>query len=160
MGVRPAGEHVMKRRWTIIGASALAETLVGDARLRQGRQRHLLLPERAEVQVEICDVGFQRQGEPRRRRHLADCLRPDGIDLCGRDKDQCAREEGSELSPHGSRRTDRAPVRRPVGRRRSSSHSAFCQVTSQPTAKPGVHCAAACSEYRPHRSDTESRKSG
>src|SRR2546421_1826439 len=46
-------------------ASPLAETLVRDARLCQGRQRRLLLPKRAEVQGEVRDVRLQRQGEPR-----------------------------------------------------------------------------------------------
>ena len=61
-------------------ASPLAENLVRDARIRQGRQRRLLLPERAEVQGEVRDARLQRQGEPRRRRHVADRLRADGTD--------------------------------------------------------------------------------
>ena len=44
----------------------LAENLVRDARLRQGRQGPLLLQARGEVQDEIRDVRLQRQGEPRR----------------------------------------------------------------------------------------------
>ena len=58
-------------------ARPLAETLVRDARVCQGRQGRLLLPTRAEVQSEVRDVRLQRRGEPRRRRHVADRLRPD-----------------------------------------------------------------------------------
>src|SRR5881409_1957005 len=50
-------------------ASPLAENLVRDARVRQGRQCRLLLPKRAQVQGEVRDLRLQRQGEPRRR-HL------------------------------------------------------------------------------------------
>jgi hypothetical protein len=39
-------------------ASPLAENLVRDARVCQGRQGRLLLPKRAEVQIEVRDVGF------------------------------------------------------------------------------------------------------
>src|SRR5215469_3305265 len=48
-------------------ASPLAETLVRDARVCQGRQGRLLLPKRAEVQDEIRDVRLHARGEPRRR---------------------------------------------------------------------------------------------
>ena len=34
----------------------------------------------AEVQVEVRDIGLQRQGEPRRRRHVADRIRAEGAD--------------------------------------------------------------------------------
>src|SRR5207249_5241731 len=44
----------------------LAETLVRDARVCQGRQGRLLLPGSSEVQDEVRDVRLQRQGEPRR----------------------------------------------------------------------------------------------
>src|SRR5262245_39261888 len=39
-------------------ASPLAENLVRDARVRQGRQGRLLLPKRAEVQIEYATFGF------------------------------------------------------------------------------------------------------
>src|SRR4051812_7288865 len=39
-------------------ARPLAEDLVGDARVCQGRQGRLLLPARAEVQNEVRDFGF------------------------------------------------------------------------------------------------------
>ena len=42
-------------------AGPLAEDLVRDARLREGRQGRLLLPERGEVQDEVRDVGFSDQ---------------------------------------------------------------------------------------------------
>ncbi len=57
-------------------AGPLAEDLVWDARVCQGRERRLLLSERAEVQDAVRDVRLQRQGEPRRRRHVADLVRP------------------------------------------------------------------------------------
>src|SRR6266513_2921500 len=78
-------------------ASPLAENLVRDARVRQGRQCRLLLPKRAEVQNEVRDVRLQRQGKPRRRRHVADRLRAEGVDRRRRGKDRRAREESGEL---------------------------------------------------------------
>src|SRR5713101_8336498 len=48
-------------------ADALAENLVRDACICQGRQGCLLLPEWAEVQIEIRDVRFPRFCQPRRR---------------------------------------------------------------------------------------------
>ncbi len=45
-------------------ASPLAENLVRDARVCQGRQGRLLLPKRAEVQNEVRDVRLQRLGKP------------------------------------------------------------------------------------------------
>ncbi len=50
-----------------------------------------------EVQVEVRDVRFQRSSEPRRRRHVADLLRADGVDRRRRGKDRRAREESGEL---------------------------------------------------------------
>ncbi len=82
-------------------ASPLAENLVRDARVCQGRQGRLPLPKRAEVQNEVRDVRLQRQGEPRRRRPVAGRLRAEGVDCRRRGKDQRAREESGEL------RTDR-----------------------------------------------------
>src|SRR5687767_635249 len=79
-------------------ASPLAENLVRDARVCQGRQGRLLLPERAEVQLEVRDARLQRRGEPRRRRHVADLLRAEGVDRRRRGKDRRAREESGELS--------------------------------------------------------------
>src|SRR4029453_11330997 len=61
-------------------ASPLAETLVRDACVCQEREGRLLLPERAEVQIEVRDVRLQRRGEPRRRLHVADLLRSEGVD--------------------------------------------------------------------------------
>src|SRR5438093_140115 len=78
-------------------ASPLAENLVRDARVCQGRQGRLLLPKRAEVQNEVRDVRLQRQGEPRRRRNVADLLRAEGADRRRREEDRRAREESSEL---------------------------------------------------------------
>src|ERR671917_161897 len=72
---------------------ALAEDLVRDARVRQqGRQGRLLLPERREVQREVRDVRLQRQGEPRRGRHVADLVRAEGVGGRRRGKDRRARE--------------------------------------------------------------------
>ena len=66
----PGPDRAMaKRLHAIVKASAPAlspKNLVRDARVRQGRQGRLLLPERGEVQVEVRDVRLQRRGEPRR----------------------------------------------------------------------------------------------
>src|SRR3989442_2392957 len=78
-------------------AGPLAEDLVRDARVCQGRQGRLLLPERAEVQDEVRDVRLQRRGEARRRRHVADRLCSEGVDRRRRGKDRRAREESGEL---------------------------------------------------------------
>ena len=43
--------------------------------------------------------GFNDDGEPRRRHHVADRLRPDGVDRRRRGKDRRAREESGELTP-------------------------------------------------------------
>ena len=62
-------------------APALSPKLwYGMPALCQGRQGRLLLPTRAEVPREVRDVRLQRHGEPRRRHHVADRLRPDGVD--------------------------------------------------------------------------------
>src|SRR5207249_2759175 len=79
-------------------ASPLPETLVRDARVCQGRQGRLLLPSSAEVQNQVRDVRLQRQGEPRRRRHVADRLRAERVDCHRRGKDRRSREESGELS--------------------------------------------------------------
>src|SRR5919204_257155 len=42
-------------------------------------------------------VRLQRQGEPRRRHHVADRLRAEGVDRRRRGKDRRAREESGEL---------------------------------------------------------------
>src|SRR5713226_2571894 len=78
-------------------AGPLAETLVRDARVCQGRQGRLLLPKRAEVQHEVRDVRLQRRGESRRRRPVAGRLRAEGVDRRRRGKDRRAREESGEL---------------------------------------------------------------
>ena len=59
----------------------------------------------AEVQDAVRDVRLQRQGEPRRRRHVADRLRADAANGCCRCKDRGAGKELG-LSPQPrSRRT-------------------------------------------------------
>src|SRR6266705_5747010 len=78
-------------------ASPLAEDLVRDARVYQGRQGRLLLPKRAEVQDAVRDVRLQRRGEPRRRRPVADRLRAEGVDRRRRGKNRRAREARREL---------------------------------------------------------------
>src|SRR5256885_10442624 len=78
-------------------ASPLAENLVRDARVCQGRRGRVLLPTRAEVQDAVRDARVQRRGEPRRRRHVAGRLRSEGVDGHRRGKDQRAREESDEL---------------------------------------------------------------
>src|SRR3954451_7050891 len=69
-------------------AGPRAEALVRDAGLRQGRQGGLLFSECAEVQDEVRDARLQRQGQPRRRRHVADHLRSDEVDRRRRGKDR------------------------------------------------------------------------
>src|SRR5438094_7406545 len=78
-------------------AGPLAETLVRDARVLQGREGRLLLPRRAEVQEQVRDVWLQRRGESRRRRAVAGRLRAEGVDSYGRGEDQRAREESRAL---------------------------------------------------------------
>src|SRR5256884_4312678 len=99
-------------------ASPLAEILVRNARVCQGRQCRLLLPKRPEVQNEVRDVRLQRQCEPRRRRHVADLIRAEGVDHRRRSKDRRAREESGELKtePHLSM----APGRRTIKRSNST----------------------------------------
>src|SRR2546429_4302932 len=80
----------------------VAKNVVWDARVRQGRQGRLLLPKRSEVQDQVRDVRLQRRGAPRRRHHVAERLRSDGVDRRRRGKDRRAPEESGEL------RTDRA----------------------------------------------------
>ena len=60
----------------------------------------------AEVQVEVRDARLQRHGEPRRRRHVADLLRAEGLDRRRRGADRRAGEESGEL------RTELASARR------------------------------------------------
>ena len=98
-------ERAEKRLHAIVShAPAYAEDVVRDARVCQGRQGRLLLSKRGEVQVEVRDARFQRRGEPRQRRHVADLLRADG----GRprpEKEGRAREEsgGSRMRPRAHR---------------------------------------------------------
>jgi hypothetical protein len=88
-----------ERLHAIIKASvpALADYLVRDARVCQEWQGRLLLPKRAEVQGEVRHARFQRRGEPRRRRHVADGLRAEGADRRRRGTDRRAPEESGEL---------------------------------------------------------------
>src|SRR6266581_5340639 len=90
-------------------ASPLAENLVRDARVRQGRQCRLLLPKRAQVQGEVRHVRLQRQGEPRRRHRVAGRLRAEGADRRRRSKDRRAREKSGELRRSLSRRATASP---------------------------------------------------
>ena len=52
-----------------------------------------------EVQLAVRDARLQRRREPRRRHHVADLLRADGVDRRRRGKDRRAREESGELRP-------------------------------------------------------------
>jgi hypothetical protein len=63
----------------------------------QRRQCRLFLPKCAQVQDEVRDARLQRQGEPRRRPHVADRLRAKGADRRRRGEDRRAGEEGGEL---------------------------------------------------------------
>src|SRR5207237_5203293 len=71
--------------------------VVREARVLQGRQGRLLLPGRAEVQVEVRDVRLQRCGEPRRGWLVAGRLRAERVDSRRRGTHRCAREESGEL---------------------------------------------------------------
>ena len=85
-----------KRLHAIVQESApdaLAEDLVRDARVCQGRQGRVLLQECGEVQIEVRHVRLRGGGEPRRRRHVADVLRTERADRRGREEDRRAREE-------------------------------------------------------------------
>jgi hypothetical protein len=57
------------------------------------RQSHLLLPKRREVQSQIPDARLQRQGAPRRRRHVAEFVRAHEADCHRRGKDRSACEK-------------------------------------------------------------------
>jgi hypothetical protein len=89
-----------RARWSTDQAADVTGYVVWDASVCQGRQGRLLLPERAEVQDEVRDARLQRQGEPRRRRHVADRLCAEGVDRHRRGEDRRAREEGGELKAH------------------------------------------------------------
>jgi hypothetical protein len=45
----------------------------------EGRQDRLLLPERAEIQIEVRDTRLHARSEPRRRRYVADRLRSEAV---------------------------------------------------------------------------------
>jgi hypothetical protein len=83
----------------------------------------LLLPERAEVQNEVRDARLQRQGEPRRRLHMAERLRAEGVDRRRRGENRRAREESRELAT-GPRPRRAAPARP----RRAEAKTALDQV--------------------------------
>src|SRR5205807_3320342 len=68
-----------------------------DARIRQGRQRRLHFPKCREVQGQIPDAWFQRQGETRRWRYVAERIRPHEVDRNGRGKDHSACEKSRAL---------------------------------------------------------------
>src|SRR4029450_9151314 len=74
-----------------------SEDVVRDAGIRQGRQGHLLLPQRGEIQGAVRDVRLQRQREPRRRLYVAHRLRAPEPDRRRREADSRTREEGPEL---------------------------------------------------------------
>src|SRR5260370_31913778 len=57
----------------------------------------MLFPRCGEVQDEVRDVRLQRQSEPRRRQHVAERLRDEGVDCRRGGKDRRAREESRKL---------------------------------------------------------------
>ena len=93
-------------------AGPLAENLVRDARLCQRWQGRVLLPD-GEKFRRATRRSASRTGRSRRRRHVGDILRADGVDRRRREKDHGAGEESGELKkiwgggPGGSRRLDR-----------------------------------------------------
>ena len=96
-----------KRLHAIIKASAPAlspKTWYGMPAYAKDGKVVCFFQERGEVQIEVRDVRLQRRGEPRRRRHVADLLRAEGVDRRRRGKDRRAREESGELSRRGARR--------------------------------------------------------
>src|SRR5439155_1159668 len=120
-------------------AGPLAEDLVRDARVCQGRQGGLLLPKRAEVQGEVRDVRLQRRGEPRQGRHVADRLRAEGVNRRRRGEDRRAREEGGELRFIRSFRPLRGdPHRSPQRRRAVSEISSYVPGRREWTSRESV----------------------
>src|SRR5580693_6622230 len=91
------GPDTWLARNEICRSRRILRTLVRDARVCQGWQGRLLLPKRAEVQDEVRDVRLHARGEPRRRRHVADRLRAEGVDCRRRGKDRRAGKESGEL---------------------------------------------------------------
>ena len=72
-----------ERVHAVITAAApdpLAEALVRNARICQGRQGRLFLQAAAKFEVEVRDIGVQRPSEPRRWRHVAHGVCADGVD--------------------------------------------------------------------------------
>ena len=61
-------------------------------------KNRLLLPIRREVQDALRDAWLQRQGEPRRRAHVADRLRADEADRRRREEDRRTRQAGGQLT--------------------------------------------------------------
>jgi deoxyribonuclease-4 len=91
---------------------------------------------------EVRDVRLQRRGEPRRRRHVADLLRAEGVDRRRRGKDRRAREESGEL------RTDRK-CKRPQWQQ----HGAYSVAASAPATNlyfARAHCNV-CSKFSMER---------
>ena len=98
----PAADRALAERvHAIVKASApdpRAEDLVRNARIRQGRQDPLLLPERGEVQLEVRNVRLHRRGEPRQGRHVADLVRAQEADGRRGEEDQRAREASGAVA--------------------------------------------------------------
>ena len=86
-------EHHQSQR-----AGPLAEDLVRDARVcQQDGKVVCFFTAAAKFKARYATFGFNDDGEPRRRRHVADRLRAEGVDRRRRGKDRRAREESGEL---------------------------------------------------------------
>ncbi len=77
--------------------SAKSTTAIGKESKGFTDEERAAMKERAEVQHKVRDIGLQRHGKPRRRRHVADRLRTEGVDRRRRGKNRRTRAESSEL---------------------------------------------------------------
>ena len=89
-----------KRLHAIIKASAPAlapKTWYGMPAYAKDGKVVCFFQSAAEIQIKVRHVRLQRRGKARRRRHVADLLRAEGIDRRRRGKDRRAGEESGEL---------------------------------------------------------------
>lgn len=86
-----------------------AENLVRHARLRPGWPGRLLFLKCAEVQRPVRDARLQRQGEPRRRRLVADQRRAERSHRRRRGSYRCTHQAGRGLRKHRRRSARTSP---------------------------------------------------
>src|SRR5262245_30589334 len=130
--------------------------MVRHAGVREGRQGRLLLQVRGEVQVAVRDARFQRQGEPRRRRDVADRVRAVRADGRGREADRRPRQEGGALitSPYRALLGDRRARRllsglgvSSLGDGLSTVTIAWLAVQTAPSGRLGLYVGLALAAY-------------